>query len=258
MHKLAYQKGTTLVHRIYPLTKFAWLVLGTGLVFILTDGYMLMVAAFTFLLVLILTYPTIWQVRGFRFTILTGSMLLLLYLTFDKSGRILVNPGVEILRITSGGLNNGLRFSSRFLAVVFLSYLFTLTTNPNHLAYTLMRTGLSYRFGFMLVTALRLAPILEEEGRTIYRAQLARGVRYDLSNLRKFPLLIQQFLTPLLIGALRHADKLFFSMEGRGFGKYKTRTFLERTSPSVLDVFVSIGLIIFFAMLLFLNFGGLI
>ncbi len=72
----------------------------------------------------------------------------------------------------------GSHVGARFLDVVLLSYLFVLTTEPNLLAYGLMQVGLPYRFGFALVTALRLVPVFEKEGETVYRAQLARGIAY--------------------------------------------------------------------------------
>jgi energy-coupling factor transport system permease protein len=138
-----------------------------------------------------------------------------------------------------------------------MSYIFILTTDPSDLAYALMKIGLPYRYGFMLVTALRLAPVMEEEGQTIYRAQLVRGIRYDRGNLRKLLLIIQQFMTPLLISALSRADKLVFSMEGRGFGKQSQRSFRKRPSLTKLDLIVSFGLTLYFAMLIILNYRSL-
>ncbi len=254
MLKLAYQQGETILHRLYPITKLSWLFLGTILIFVLTTGYLLWVITGVFLLILLLIHPTIWRVRGFRLVIITGLLLLLLYLLFDKTGKTLFEPAMPHFRITSGGLDSGLRFSGRFLSIVFLSYIFILTTEPNQLAYALMKLGIPYRYGFMLVTALRLAPILEDEGRTIYYAQLVRGIQYDRGNIKKLLLVVRQFLTPLLISALRRADKLVFSMEGRGFGKQASRTFRRRSSASHLDILVTLGMVLFFATLLILNF----
>jgi energy-coupling factor transport system permease protein len=248
MNRLSFQPGQTILHKLYPITKLIWLLLGSGLVFFLTNGYLLISLACFCLLILNLINPNIWHIRGFPVVFLTGFLLLCLYILFDKTGHVIFHPGIELLTITTSGLETGLRFAGRFLVIVFLSYLFILTTHPSGLAYALMKIGIPYRVGFMLVTALRLAPILEEEGRTIYKAQLVRGIRYDKSSLSKWFLLIQQFLTPLLISALRRVDKLVFSMEGRGFGKY----------PSALDLFVSIVLALFFTTLILINLGVLI
>jgi energy-coupling factor transport system permease protein len=248
MRKLAFVSGNSLLHRLYALTKLVWLVLGTILLLFLTNSWIVLFLAGACLVGLLLIYSRIWRIRGFRLVVLTGTVLFVLYLLFNKTG--------DLLQITTGGLMTGLRFSGRFMGVVFLSYLFILTTEPSDLAYALMKIGLPYRYGFMLVTALRLAPILEDEGQTIYKAQLTRGVRYDQGGPKKLVLLTTQFLTPLLIGALQRADSLVFSMEGRGFDQYPQRTFRNRTKPSRLDLISNILLVIISCVCIIINFGG--
>jgi energy-coupling factor transport system permease protein len=125
--------------------------------------------------------------------------------------------------ITQAGVEMGLYVAGRFLAVVLLSYLYVLSTEPNELAYALMRAGLPYRYGFALITALRLVPMFEREAQIVYEAQLARGVRHNRRILRR----ARQFFFPLLASALGKADSLAVSMEGRCFGRYPTRTFLR-------------------------------
>lgn len=256
MRKLSYHPGNTVVHRLYPLTKFIWLVLGTTLILLLSESVLLISIALICLLVLHFIYSDIWHVRGFRFVFMTGLFLFILYVLFEKSGQVLWDPGPSLFMVTSDGLEMGLRFSGRFLAVVFLSYIFILTTSPNDLAYAFMKSGVPYRYGFMLVTALRLSPILEEEGQMIYRAQLVRGVQYEKSGFKKLFLLVQQFMTPLLISAIRRTDKLVFSMEGRGFGMHTNRTFRQQSSLSKLDVATWIVMVLLSGSLLLLNYGG--
>jgi energy-coupling factor transport system permease protein len=147
------------------------------------------------------------------------------------------------LVITSGGIEAGVYIAGRFLSVILLSYLFVLTTEPNDLAYALMRAGLPYRYGFSLITALRLVPTFEQEGRTVYAAQLARGVRYDVRSPRRFLTLIRQFILPLLVSALGKVDVLAVSMEGRCFGKYPTRTFVRQVKATWRDG-VAAGLLV--------------
>jgi energy-coupling factor transport system permease protein len=98
-----------------------------------------------------------------------------------------------------------------------------------------MRAGLPYRYGFALITALRLVPTFEQEGEIVYSAQLARGMRYDVRSPRRFLTLARQFVLPLLISALGKVDALAVSMEGRCFGKYRRRTFLREVRATWLD-----------------------
>ena len=257
MRELAYHPGTSIIHKLYPITKFVWLILSSILVFLLTKSSLLVFLSALSLTLLIGIYPRIAKIRGFRLACFTALTLLVLYLIFEKNGRILLNPGIESLTITNEGLDMGLRVSSRFLSIISMSYIFIMTTSPNELAYALMKMGVPYRYGFMLVTALRLAPIMEEEGKTIYKAQLVRGIRYDKSNITKIFLLIQQFVAPLIISALHRADKLVFSMEGRSFSKFPTRTFRNQTKPSPIDLIFSMALSLLFTILILINFGVL-
>ncbi len=256
MNKLAYQPGQTILHQVHPLSKFIWVLLTSILVFIITDGLLVFALSSWCLIYLFAVYPQIWKIRGFKFVLLTGMSLFLLYVIFDKTGTILFNPGKPLFQLTSGGILAGLIYSGRFLTIVTVSYLFVLTTNPTDLAYSLMRIGVPYRIGFMLVTALRLAPLLEDEGQTIYRAQIVRGVQYDKGNIKRFILLVQQFMTPLLISALSRADKLVFSMEGRGFGQNQTRSFRQRPKTSIWDFLFNIGMVVITGVLLIINFSG--
>jgi len=258
MRKLSYHPGSTVIHRLYPLTKFIWLVLGTTLILLLSESILLVSIAIVSLVILHLIYPDIWRVRGFRFVFLTGLFLLILYLLFEKVGRVLWDPGIDLFIVTTVGLDMGLRFSGRFLGVVFLSYIFILTTSPNDLAYAVMKSGVPYRYAFMLVTALRLSPILEGEGQTIYRAQLVRGVQYEKSGFKKLFLLVQQFLTPLLISAIRKTDKLVFSMEGRGFGMHKNRTFRQQSSLTTSDAAAWVVMLLLTGLFLLFEYGGML
>jgi energy-coupling factor transport system permease protein len=169
------------------------------------------------------------RLRGMRALAITALFLGLLQFVFYHEGDILFQVGP--LALTRGGLETGLYVAGRFVSVVLLSYLFVLTTEPNELAFALMRAGLPYRYGFTLITALRMVPMFEREGQIVYQAQLARGVRYDASRRfspRRYLALARQFFLPLLVSALGKADALAVSMEGRCFGRYPTRTFLRQ------------------------------
>jgi energy-coupling factor transport system permease protein len=182
------------------------------------------------------------KVRGTRLFITTALLLGALQILFVRQGAVLVQIGS--LALTVGGVKAGVYVAGRFLSVVFLSYLFVLTTDPNSLVYALMQAGLPYRYGFTLITALRLVPIFEQEGQIVYSAQLARGVQYDTRSPRRFLTMARQFFLPLLVSALGKVDALAVSMEGRCFGKYPTRTFLRVVRVARQDLAATILLLL--------------
>ena len=181
------------------------------------------------------------SVRGTRLFVATALLLGLLQAVFVDQGAVLLEIGP--LTVTAGGVEAGIYVAGRFLSVILLSYLFVLTTEPNDLAYALMRAGLPYRYGFALITALRLVPAFEQEGQTVYNAQLARGVQYDVRSPRRFLALARQFVLPLLVSALGRVDAMAVSMEGRCFGKYPSRTFLREVRATWRDA-VAVGVLI--------------
>jgi energy-coupling factor transport system permease protein len=87
-----------------------------------------------------------------------------------------------------------------------------------------MNIGLPYRWGFALITALRLAPLFRLEAHHVYRAQLIRGVALDGAGPARWLSLLRHLCFPLLVSALRTAHHLALSMEGRAFGLCPRRT----------------------------------
>ena len=236
--RIAYHPGTSVLHRLHPLVKAGWLLFGTVFVFAVRSPWLVVAVAALLLVTFPLVGVRLGQVRGSRLFISTALLLGLLQVIFVDEGTLLLQIGP--LTITTNGLEMGVYVAGRFLSVVLLSYLFVLTTEPNDLAYALMRAGLPYRYGFALITALRLVPVFEQEGQIVYNAQLARGVRYDVRSPRRFLTLARQFFLPLLVSALGKVDSLAVSMEGRCFGKYPTRTYLREVHTSRLDILAEV------------------
>lgn len=233
LQRITHQPGDSLLHRLHPLTKGIWLVSGTILVFVARSPWAVMGAVALLLPGFPVAGVSLSRVRGARLFVSTAVLLGLLQLLFVRDGPMLFQIGPLV--VTLGGVEQGVYVAGRFLSVILLSYLFVLTTEPNDLAYALMRAGLPYRYGFALITALRLVPTFEQEGQIVYNAQIARGVRYDVRSPRRFLTLARQFVLPLLVSALSKVDALAVSMEGRCFGKYPTRTFLREVRATWRD-----------------------
>jgi energy-coupling factor transport system permease protein len=240
--RITYQPGSSIFHRLHPLVKGAWLLFGTIVVFVVPSSWVVFVSVGLLLLAFSWAGLSLGQVRGTRLFIITALLLGALQVLFVRQGAVLIQVGSLI--VTADGVEAGIYVAGRFISVVLLSSLFVLTTDPNDLAYALMRAGLPYRYGFALVTALRLVPVFEQEGQIVYSAQLARGVQYDVRSPRRFLTLARQFFMPLLVSALGKVDALAVSMEGRCFGKYPTRTFLREIHPTRLDVIAVVLLLL--------------
>jgi len=222
---LTFRPGNSILHRLHPLVKFAWLVGLTGLVFLVQGPVINLAAAASLAVIFPLLGISFSSLRGFRLLVSTAVLIGLLQVIFSGGGSQLLAVGP--VRVTDQGLTRGVYLASRFLTVVLASYLFVITTDPGELAYALMRAGLPYRYGFTLVTALRLVPVFEGEALTVYRAQLARGVAYDRSSLLEMVKSLRGLLLPMLVSAMSKVDAMAVSMEGRCFGRYPDRTYFR-------------------------------
>lgn len=243
--KLQYRPLATWLHDLHPLTKLGWLLgITVGSLAVSTPWYPAAVVLGLWLAARTAQIRPAREMRGWRLLLSTAAAFFALQALFTRSGTPLVDLRPPIaLRITDEGVRRGIMVAGRFLAVIIASQLFVLTTDPSALAYALMRAGLPYRYGFALVTAIRLAPLFELETNTIYQAQLARGVRYDGSLFRRIIEVLRQLLLPLLVGALRRAERLAISMEGRQFGRYRQRTYLRVARMHRADYCALLGLL---------------
>lgn len=241
LRRLTYQPGASFLHRLHPLVKLAWLAGGTVALFIIQQPVGVLIVLALAGIAFPLNDLKIHKVRGLRLFAFTALLLFLTQVFLTNTDTPLLQLGP--LHITGGGIARGIYTAGRLLSVVLLSYLFVLTTEPNDLGYALMRAGLPYRYGFMLITALRLVPLFEQEAQIVYQAQLARGIAYDRGGVKRFFTLARQFFLPLLVSAMSKVDALAVSMEGRCFSKYPHRTFLREVAFSRWDG-VALGVLV--------------
>jgi energy-coupling factor transport system permease protein len=232
-----FKPGQSLVHRLHPVGKAAWLLWLTVAVFILTpagagwrSATLPLFVALGAILLMWASGIAPWRVPGMRLWFFLGAVVLITHALSIPEGRTVAGP------VTIEGLMSGVRATGRLLAVILMSALFVATTDPVSLACALMRVGLPYRWGFALVTALRLAPIFKVEAHHIYRAQLVRGVAYDARGPRRWWLMLRHLCLPLLVSALRTAHSLSLSMEGRAFGLHRRRTYTREVTVGRRDV----------------------
>mgnify|MGYP006300193795 CR=1 FL=1 len=222
---IAFQPGQSWLHRLHPLVKAAWLVVLSILLFA-SQSVAIVVAMLLFAMVALRSSGlSLARRRGIVLLVITGISLGLVHILFQNEGNVLTEFGPIV--ITRTGLSRAVYISGRFLSIVLLSYVYVLSTDPNKLAYSLMQAGLPYRYGFALVTALRLVPIFEQEAVTVTNAQRARGIGHDVRGPRQLLTRVRQLLLPLISSALGKIDVLAVSMEGRGFGRYPQRTYLR-------------------------------
>jgi energy-coupling factor transport system permease protein len=249
--RLGYVAGDSFIHELDPLAKLIALV--CCILLILAYGGLL------FLLTLLILILALFLASGISLSLLTRKLrfiftfsllIFVSFVIFVRSGHdlIRINPLTEFgiewgFTVTSDGLYGGVEITLRFLAIISSSMLFVATTDPGKFAYALMRSGLPYRYGFMLIVTLRFIPVFDMEVSTVQWAQKARGLDIDKKGPGRIFKLARYTFVPLLVSALARVDTLTHSMEGRGFGISKKRTYLKQIRPKKRDWMLAVGVL---------------
>lgn len=157
--------------------------------------------------------PLVWIIM---FTVI-------LQIMFSSGGHVYWQWG--ILSITHFGIQNGVYIFLRFLLIICMSTVLTLTTQPLMIAdavESLLKPLAKikvpvYELALMLSIALRFVPTLMDEAQKIMNAQRARGVNFGTGSLLKRVRSLIPILIPLFISAFNRAEELATAMEARGY-----------------------------------------
>ncbi len=233
------------LHRLHPLVKLAWLICFSLTVFAVTSCVGELVLFGTLLVFYSLAgLGLVFFARKLRFILIFGLLILLVQVLAIKEGVLLwqYTRGPINLAVWSEGLLGGSNIMLRFVNIIGSSYLFVAITDPNRLAYSLMQVGLPYRFGFMLITALRFIPVFQLELEQVKNAQMAKGIELEGLSPGKLLRMVRHLFVPLVISALSRVDSLAISMESRAFGLYPKRSYMYYQVLSRYDKLVIIVL----------------
>lgn len=118
-----------------------------------------------------------------------------------------------------------LNISLKYFVALPIALLFISATNPSEFASSLNRIGVSYRIGYAVALALRYIPDVQRDYHNISQAQQARGVELGkkVSLMKRLKNSVS-ILLPLILSSLNRIDTISNTMELRGFGKHKKRT----------------------------------
>ena len=138
------------------------------------------------------------------------------HVLFTIFGRYVVTSEQMLYQVTK---------TLKYASVVPLGIIFFLSTNPSELAASINRVGIHYKAAFAFSLTLRYFPDLIRDYQDIAAAQQSRGL--DLSKKEKLGKRLKNILNimiPLIFSTLDRIDTISNTMDLRGFGKEKKRT----------------------------------
>ncbi len=127
------------------------------------------------------------------------------------------------------GLWPGLRIALQIGLFFIPGVVFLRTTQASQMMRGLGKV-LPYRLSFLVFTSFRFVPLFAREIRQIAMAQRLRGARLsgaDLLHPGNWRDMFHCLMIPLLVRALKTADEVALSAEGRGFGIRPERTYFD-------------------------------
>lgn len=237
MNKLIFGRyipGDSLIHRLDPRAKLLASFYFIGIIFLANNWQTYaFLAVFTFTCVLLSKVSLSFFIRGVKplIWLILFTVALQIFFTAGKGPDDILWQW-WVLTLTKSGLVNGAFIFSRFILIIFMSTLLTLTTAPLELSDAieyLLRPLKVVHFpvhevSLMLSIALRFVPTLMDETEKIMNAQRARGVDFGEGNLIQKMKAVIPLLIPLFVSSFNRAEDLATAMEARGYNGGEGRT----------------------------------
>jgi energy-coupling factor transport system permease protein len=240
-----YIPGDSFVHRLDPRTKLIASVWFIVLIFMASTWW-----TYGFLIFIVLTavamtsIPLSYYLKGLRPLAFLILLTVLFQLMFSQGETILFE--FWIITITLEGLLGALTIIMRFVLIVLMSTILTLTTTPLEIAdgiesllNPLKKIKVPVQeIALILSIALRFVPTLMQETEKIMNAQRARGMDFSSGSLVERMKKVVPLLIPLFISAIDRADQLAIAMTARGYRGGENRTKLRKLTWGARDVTV--------------------
>ncbi|MHA1576121.1 MAG: energy-coupling factor transporter transmembrane component T family protein [Candidatus Thorarchaeota archaeon] len=210
-----YTRQDSIIHRLDPRAKLL-------LSIVLAIISLMFLEIFPLLIVIAVLIPMMAAAKSLRRWLrsMKGlSILLIFILIFNTLLSTFPNP-----------LNYSIALVLRLVALMTSFSIFFLTVPPDELSQALIQMRVRFEFAFAMSMAMRYVPTLGQEAFAIMDTQKARGVELDKGNILARIRNIVPIIVPLIIVSIRRALSIAESMESRGFGASKNRTYMEQLS----------------------------
>ncbi|CAH1855865.1 energy-coupling factor transporter transmembrane component T family protein [Convivina intestini] len=226
-----YLPGNSWIHRLDPRTKiiltFVYIMI---LLFANSWGTYLVASIFLVGVIYLTKQPLNLYWQGIKPILWLILFTVILQIFFTGGQPVLWQW--QFIKVTQPGFINAIYVVIRFVLIILMSTIMTLTTPPTSIASALesllgplkkLRVPVA-ELALMLSIALRFVPLLMDETQKIMNAQKSRGMSFSTGGPIKRAKAVVPLLVPLFVGALQRALDLANAMEVRGFKDADHRT----------------------------------
>lgn len=251
-----YIPGDSFIHKLDPRSKLIFVFLFIGIIFLANNvvSYAL-ILLFTLITIFFSKIRLYFLINGLKPILLLVIFTFLLHIFFTKEGDLLLKW--QFIEVYEEGLKQGIFISVRFLVLVMITSILTLTTSPisitdgmEVLLNPFKRFKLPvHELALMMSISLRFIPTLMDETDKILKAQMARGSDISSGPVRERIKAVVPLLIPLFVSAFKRAEDLAVAMEVRGYRGGEGRTRYRQLKWGWRDSTILI-LLVFIAILL--------
>lgn len=241
--------GDSFIHRMDPRSKLLFVFFFVFAVFLANNlvTYAILLS-FTLLVIAASRIRLYFLLNGLKPILFLIIFTFLMHILFTREGALLVDW--KVIKIYEEGLRQGIFISLRFLILVLITSILTLTTSPisitdgmEDLLGPLKIFKLPvHELALMMSISLRFIPTLMDETDKILKAQLARGSDISSGTIKERIQAVIPLLVPLFISAFKRAEDLAVAMEVRGYRGGEGRTRYRQLQWGIRD---SVGMILF-------------
>jgi energy-coupling factor transport system permease protein len=162
----------------------------------------------------------------------------------------------QTFHLTSGGLLYGLTLALRILIMVLATSALIYCTPLNDFLQLLQKMAMPNQLAFVLTTAIRFIPTMEQKTENILDAQRARGAQIGSGKIFQRIQTYVPIMIPMMVVALRISDQMAVGMLNRGYGARARATPLKEIRLAGVD-YLLIGLfLLILAVGIFLHWHG--
>ena len=253
-----YIPGDSFVHKLDPRSKLLFVFAFIVVVFLANNVITYaIVLALTLFVVVLSKIRLYFLINGLKPVIFLMVFTLVLHLLMTKGGAVLLDLG--FVKIYEDGLRQGVFISLRFLVLVFMTSILTLTTSPISITdglETLLNPFKRFKLpvhelALMMSISLRFIPTLMDETDKIMKAQMARGSDLSAGPMKDRLKAVVPLLVPLFVSAFKRAEDLATAMEVRGYRGGEGRTKYRQLKWTAKDT-ISLVLLVVVAVILFM------
>lgn len=251
------------VHNLDARSKLLATILYISFLFIANNwlSYLLLMG-FAGLAIYLSKLPVTYFIKGIQPMFFLILFTALLQILFTPGAQTIFSLG--IISISQQGIARGLFIFMRFILMIVISTILTLTTEALEIADAIeFYLSPLKRFNFpvaettmMLSISMRFIPTMMDEAEVIMNAQKSRGVSFDEGNLIERIKSFIPILIPLFVNSYDRAPQLATAMEARAYQGGANRTKYRQLTWRLADTIVIFVTLFLLLLILFVKKQG--